>query len=262
LINTGQGSDRYTFLTGRFDLDVESWQTITTYDGRQSWTAFGRPAARRSSLDVPQLPNATMFGDAATAATHYYHFRRMLIQGQRDNSVEGCRVSCSVNSPFCFTLPLAGQDTAGLVALRDRVNARPTSIEAADLMAMFNLASDPCERGETSFSEGVITNKAGGGSSCTLSSAVPALNVAIDLDIPLLLEGSYKNESNAFSATFDDVKTRPVLRFRSLDDTPDHVKNAELLNSDWGGEIKHVFSEQNFVGFSVGADSCIRAPLN
>jgi hypothetical protein len=265
LTKTGDDSDQYTFFTGRMEMSVSSWQQITNFQtGGQSWTAYGQITQRKALLDHKSF-TPRYFTSAQDVAMSFgiglRHLQR-LVQAKRDNSIQGCRATCSAHdSNYCHSQQVLGSDATGLRELRAFLQTKPDAIPASTLLAMFGIQSDPCKRGDTTLRDGIITNSTASEGSCTLISTVPEHHLSLTIDVPLFLEGSYVSDGQSFEATFSNPETRPRLHFVSLDDDPANVKNARYLDHDWGGDIKHVFSDPGIVGFSVGDSSCVQADM-
>jgi hypothetical protein len=165
-----------------------------------------------------------------------------------DNSISTCEQECASGGAFCLRLKIHSPEQAGLLRLRQALMGHPNSLKASDMLAMFNMASDPCNRSDTTFENGNVANQ-GETSSCELQTQLP--DSTLSIKIPELLQGRWETNGPDLRAIFDNAQTRAHLEFSN-----------QLLNSDWGGDINGVFSNGNNIGFSVGAKSCIRADLN
>ena len=181
------------------------------------------------------------------------HIKREAAAAPTDNSIPTCEQECAAGSPFCLRLQIHSAEQAGLLRLRQALMTHPTTIKAADMLAMFNMSSDPCARSDTTFDGGNLENHGlgnnGPATSCELETQLP--NSKLTIRIPELLEGKWAPNGPDLRAVFDNPQTRAHLEFTN-----------PLLNSDWGGDINGVFSNGNNIGFSVGTKSCIRANLN
>jgi hypothetical protein len=113
---------------------------------------------------------------------------------------------------------------------------------------MFHQNGDICNRGDTYFSNGHVTNVSEDDSPCDMKTRVLDSNVTIKL--PPTLQGKWASSRVKIEAVFDDAQTRGSLHF-----------SEQLLDSDWGGDIVAISSQANDVVFSVGTKSCIRANL-
>jgi len=176
------------------------------------------------------------------------HLMRVAAAAPLDNSIATCEQECSSGSPFCLRLKIHSAEQAGLLRLRQTIMGHASVIKSSDLLAMFNINSDPCKRSDTSFENGKVANQ-GETSSCTLETQLP--DSSLSIKVPELLEGEWVANGSEVRARFDNAQTRAHLEFTNA-----------LLNEDWGGDITGVFSTGSNIGFSVGTKSCIRADLN
>jgi hypothetical protein len=174
---------------------------------------------------------------------------RMAVAATTD-PVATCRLACDgvrrPESPACVQLRVLGREQPGLRRLQQLTATNPSSIKASEIRTMFNFPSDPCRRGDTTFRDGIVVNVGNG--TCEMVTQLPGSNVTIL--VPELLQGKWTAGPSGVQAIFDDAQTRATLHFSNLD-----------LDADWGGDIVGVFSERDYIGFSIGSKSCIRAAL-
>jgi hypothetical protein len=164
----------------------------------------------------------------------------------KDNSFATCQSLCTSGSPYCLRLAIGSQAKDGLRKLQKAAAGNPQTIKSSDLQAMFGIAEDPCNRGDTTIEHANLLNS--GDSMCTLRSQIPGSDVAIQ--IPEILRGSWSANSVLVQVIFDDQRTRPRLSFSN-----------DRLNHSWGGDVVSVASVADYVYFSVGRTKCIRANL-
>jgi hypothetical protein len=180
-------------------------------------------------------------------ATSFLHIMRAVAKAPEDNSIASCQVECLAGSPYCLRVAISDKDDKGLANLKDLIAKRPTQLVASDLLRMFRMQDDPCNRSDTTLVDGNILNR--GPSTCALTTQVP--NSDATLTMPEVLRGHIEfGSEGAISALFSDPKTRAKLHFSN-----------PLLDADWGGDVVAVFAQGNGVNFSVGTNSCIRASL-
>ncbi len=262
LLPNGGGSDSYTFITGRVGLDVSAWQHKTNLlNGSQLWSAYGSQSESSGLLEQRERSGRHYSPVTVEAGIRLAHLQRVLIASKNDNSVEGCRTACrGTNHPFCYTQRVVGAQADGLKKLRALLREGPAKIEPSALLAMFGMSKDPCDRGETTIKNGVLTNT---GEACFLTNVAPDLDLKIQIDVPLLLQGAFEKDLDSTVISFENEQTRARLHFKPIDEEDlSQVKNAKFLDDDWGGDIQHVFSDPDGVGFSVGDKSCVLAILN
>ncbi|WP_145832123.1 hypothetical protein [Bradyrhizobium huanghuaihaiense] len=244
LTKTDTGGDSYTVLTGKMNLAPQSWNKTDNFvSGRSSWSVFGKLVDRSSLEPAPQLIPASKF-----AVIRLNHLRRLMTPAAFTNDYPGCTAACEAGSPYCFRKELSGIEASGLRQLHKYLLKNPQAISAGDLMGMFSLKSDPCARGDTAISKGILSNA---GDVCTLEGEIPALNITGRIQIPSSLEGKYQlNGVGVALLEFEDRDRRPKLSF-----------SDKYVNADWGGDIKSVFGSNNDIGFSVGEKSCLSFKL-
>jgi hypothetical protein len=175
------------------------------------------------------------------------HLMRVAAQLPKDNTIATCREECSTGSPYCLRFKLQTRDQAGLNQLRERLGSSTSVIKSSDMLTMFSIDRDPCNRGDTVAADGYIANLGEDGA-CELTTQLPITDVTIQL--PELLRGTFASNSAGIQVVFNDRRTRAQLHF-----------SDPGLDADWGGHIVAVLGAQEYVNFSVGSESCIRADL-
>jgi len=200
----------------------------------------------KSSWPTPEPTRQIAANISFKLTTKFLHLKRIAANPMQDNSIASCRRECSVGSANCLRVQVGSTERAGLVRLQQLVATNPPVISKSDILAMFNQSSDACDREDTMLQGGFLENR---GAQCDMTTSMPGSDVTISL--PELLRGKLATSSGGIEAVFDDSATRAGLHFSDT-----------LLESDWGGNIVGVFTEGEFVGFSVGTKSCVRANLN
>jgi hypothetical protein len=191
----------------------------------------------------PRAINASLISQKAF--TGFMHIMRSVAAAPSDNSVASCRVECSANTPFCLSVEIEDQNAKGLRRLQKVALSKPSVIPAADLRSMFGVTKDDCNRGDTIISSGKVSNLGG---ACDIVVNLP--NTKITVNVPELITGKRIDQPGVAAVLFDDATTQASLHFSDA-----------FLESDWGGKIVNMFTEQNYVGFATGKNSCIRATL-
>jgi hypothetical protein len=215
----------------------------------QGWTRADskRTLARGELLDpapvYPPAINASLV--SRKAFTGFLHIMRSVAAAPPDNSVASCRVECSANTSFCLSVQIEDQNAKGLRLLQKMAFSKPPVIPAADLRRMFGMTKDDCERGDTIISSGRVSNLGG---ACSMVVETPITKITVN--VPELITGRRIDEPGMAAVLFEDPTTQASLHFSDA-----------FLDSDWGGQIVNMFTEQNYVGFATGKKSCIRATL-
>jgi hypothetical protein len=163
----------------------------------------------------------------------------------KENSISTCEAECDNNNPYCKSFDVPPKESAALRKLQDVLSGKPQIVRADNLKTMFSITNDPCNRGDTVFSGGLVTNA---GDACELTTHTSVTDVSIE--VPELLQGDLSVDANGIWASFNGAETRGRLVLSDPD-----------LNEEWGGDIKAVYATRNHVGFSVGSKSCIRVSL-
>jgi hypothetical protein len=184
------------------------------------------------------------FGLAATLS----HVMRVASTPPANNDPDTCKQVCDARSPYCLRVSIGSSEQEGLRRLQQALLANPSSIKKADIMAMFGQGSDECERDDVSLAGGLVTNSSKNPGFCNLTTELPNSSLAIQL--PQTMHGEYRRSRSRVVAVFTDPATRARL-----------FLSDQQLNSDWGGDIVAAYSEGDYVGFSVGTNSCLRASL-
>jgi hypothetical protein len=241
-VGVGEGADQYTYLTGRITIKPTSWlRSDNIWNGASVWTLFGRLVQNHATLEDNYTPTRL----------HPDAFLKSMLRAVENvdfaNTIEGCRAACSAASPYCINVKLNDSQTTSLKGFYGLLSGRPSTISSTALLSLFDLNSDPCNRADTSISNGQIVNK---GDACRLTASAPGLAVSASLEIPAVLSGKLNFSEHFISTEFPDPETRGRLTFSDSD-----------LEADWGGEVKGAYIDDNGAGFSVGDKSCVRVPL-
>jgi hypothetical protein len=124
--------------------------------------------------------------------------------------------------------------------LRDITLRRPQRIAKDSIMRTFDVQTDPCGRSDTVFDGNTVRNT---GQACDLSGDIAVgsnMTTGISVHIGEVLEGEITVGGSKLSATFRDAGYAPHIGF----DDPD-------LERDWGGSVKEVLADENFVAFGT-----------
>jgi hypothetical protein len=161
-----------------------------------------------------------------------------------DNSLASCEQRCA-SGDRCLRLTIGGAARDGLRRLQRLAATNPSAIRSADLQAMFGVAQDPCNRGDTTIESGSLINI---GEMCNVGTQIP--NSDLTIHMPEIVRGTWTWNSLVARVAFDDGRTRPRLSFSN-----------DFLERAWGGDMVGVASKGDYVYFSVGATKCIRINL-
>lgn len=173
-------------------------------------------------------------------------FLRLVSEAPADNSPASCKKECSDASPlYCFVVNLEPQESVGFKKLYSELVNSPAEIPEKELQQYFGYNGNDCPRGGTVFSGGLLSNS---GDACTLSATTPETSVR--MDIPELLQGSWGFDQDEVAVRFGNPQTRATLHF-----------SDDGLDQDWGGDVVAAYGTLDYVGFSVGTKSCVRANL-
>jgi hypothetical protein len=220
--------------------NIFNWQ----YDARfGTYGAFG--FRQDASNEIDRQLSKRGYSLVRLFLSNYSHIKRVAAVKPKDNSIPFCRQECQDdNSVYCSRVPVGSTERAGLRRLQQLLATNPAIIKKSNVLAMFGQGVDECDRGDTIFEEGHVANI--GGSTCYLTTSF--LDVTVRIQLPELLRGKYS--ANRKEVEFDDPTTRPNIQF-----------SDQWLDKDWGGDIVAAFSAEDQIGFSVGAESCLRADL-
>ena len=202
-------------------------------------TSTGRAATRSAT---PPITRAN-FGLSVPA--QFNHYMRLIAEEPHDNAPATCDAQCRSGSPFCLNINLDQLNSVGFRRLHQALLHRPNLITADNLRSMFGNQKDECMRGQTTFSGGEVFNA--GSNICELEANIPDAG-DVSLEIPYLIRGTWSVRDSFVSVSFGNPKTRGRLKF-----------SDPGLQQDWGGDIVAVYGDSNYVGFSIGDVSCVRA---
>jgi hypothetical protein len=176
------------------------------------------------------------------------HYMRLIATDPQDNSPQTCNSECLSGSPFCLNVNLDQQNSIGFERLHRSFLQHPDTISAADLRGMFGDQRDDCLRGPTTLSGGAVYNSGNG--LCELAANIPDAG-SVALRVPEMIRGTWKIQNTLVSVLFGNPRTRGRLKF-----------SDPGLDQDWGGDIVAVYGDSDYVGFSIGTLSCVRASFS
>lgn len=240
LFRTSDGREFNTVLTGKMRIAPDSWGETTNISGNKVWRVIGKFQGAAQSPSKEPLSGPRF-------ALHLNQLRRMIIPAGFTNDVSGCTQACATGSPYCLNHTLTGIESAGLKQLYSKLLTKPNRIEAKDIQKMFAVQSDECERSDTNLGSHISNT----GAACTLVGQIASLKIDASIQIPTSLYGRYSfSQDGLASLAFDDEERRPRLSF-----------SDKFVQADWGGDVNHVFGTANYIGFSVGRESCLMLAL-
>ena len=144
-----------------------------------------------------------------------------------------CASECKNQSPLCLILDdeLTGIDVGGAFGeLFERLQEpKPLTIEKEYLQGLFDVAEDPCERSDTTFTNSNMTNKGNACSVTTRISEEGAEELGAELVVPELLSADVAFASDEIIFTLGDVRPNLFL-----------VIYDEDLQADWGGHVSKI----------------------
>jgi len=240
LFKTGDGREFNTVLTGKMRIAPDSWEEREGISGNKAWRVIGRfqGAAQGPSNELSSGPRF---------ALRLNHVRRLIAPAAFTNDVNGCTQACATGSPYCLNHTLTGTESVGLTQLYAKLLTKPNRINAGDIQKMFAVQSDDCERSDTNVGSHISNT----GAACTLVGQISSLKIDASIQIPTSLYGKYSlSQDGLASLAFEDEERRPKLSF-----------SDRFVQADWGGDVNHVFGTANYIGFSVGRESCLRFAL-
>ncbi|MGJ5029099.1 hypothetical protein ACQR1I_19830 [Bradyrhizobium sp. HKCCYLS2038] len=244
--------EHWDFITGKVTIARPTWYQSTNIEGHTVWAIFGNPQ-QHGSLELNYTP--VLYTKLARTLAD------LVSPAAFENTSEGCQVACDSNSPFCQTFTLEPGQASGLTTLTNRLLDKPGTLSASELREMFELESDPCGRGETSFKDGIVNNV--GEEACVLRADGDAARYNAKISVPVNLQGEFKVTNGAVSFSFPSPETRAELHFLPDEGEGDKRKASLLkaLDEEQGGPIKNVYANRKYVDFSVGDKSCFRVSL-
>jgi hypothetical protein len=237
-----QTGDQYQYYTGLMTIRPTNWVKHENYiTGGSIWYVLGRMEQQKAEAPVDGRKYLSRL------ASIYLRSQRQIHPAQFVNNAAGCQGACDAGSPYCFSQDISGIEAQGLRRLHSAILSSPKTIPSSTLKSMFNVSHDPCERGDTSFESNRLVNR---GHSCDMSARIPSIDVTATISVPSVLDGQNTIRDQRVVVTFDEPAMRPRLKFSDAN-----------LNADWGGDIVSVYGDSQSIGFSIGAQSCLRFNL-
>lgn len=139
-----------------------------------------------------------------------------------------CRQECDEQSPFC--LALASDSTFRVEHFEAAANLlRPPQarVPMVDMLRIFDIPADPCNRTDTVIADGVLTNV---GEECTLSADLEVdRSISASVQIPEVLRGSVTGADDTRMVVFPETTEAPFLFLTDV-----------RLQDDWGGSIRRL----------------------
>ncbi|WP_148213073.1 hypothetical protein [Methylocella silvestris] len=158
-----------------------------------------------------------------------------------------CRIACvdDFASGDCLQPPSSGEAQTLLGefdALRNHVVIQHDGvIKKSDVMNIFHVDGDGCNRGDTFINNGQIENSGEG--DCYLSAELPVQDVkekGVSLYMPIHVIGAVNINGRSIDLKFSDRKSAPLLNF---DDGG--------LQNEWGGAVRSISADQTRVMFGT-----------
>ncbi|WP_416897257.1 MAG: hypothetical protein ACMVY4_17460 [Minwuia sp.] len=162
-----------------------------------------------------------------------------------DEPMFNCRNECgSGNGGYCLIVELKNYNySSGLAWLIQAVESQNrTILEKSEMLDRFGLSADPCRRGNTFLSDGMLYNT---GQSCQLIAS--ALGETVEISVPGEVSGKLDRKEGFTVVEFETL--RPKLTF-----------SDQMLNEDVGGEIYEVSGNRRSLILTT-TEGCIAARL-
>lgn len=160
-----------------------------------------------------------------------------------------CEDDCNANRPICMEFSVSRLANAAAVRKAVSLFERalkapgPTTIKTAELMTLFSLANDPCQRSDFTINANAIANSGPGGSSCTLT------DKGTSLVLPATLTGrTAVNKDGSIEITFPNASEAPML------------SSKNVLLSNWNGTLRRIRMNAKSIVLTVDA-KCILVDL-
>ena len=156
------------------------------------------------------------------------YLNQLLLKVAFSNNAIDCRSECSEMSWLCIYGSLTDNIRESMLNAYNRLSSieMGSRLPKSELMKIFNEQDDPCNRKNTVFEDGRITNE---GDACVIRAPISEWEIGVELAIPARLAGSWSVTNGDISIAFTDQATSAELRIDDVD-----------LNSEWGGLIRSV----------------------
>jgi hypothetical protein len=173
---------------------------------------------------------------------------RLIATDPQDNSPQTCNSECLSGSPFCLNVNLDQQNSIGFERLHRSFLQHADSISAAGPPGNVWGSARRLPQRPTTLSGGAVYNSGNG--LCELAANIPDAG-SVALRVPEMIRGTWKIQNTFVSVLFGNPRTRGRLKF-----------SDPGLDQDWGGDIVSVYGDSDYVGFSIGTLSCVRASFS
>lgn len=155
-----------------------------------------------------------------------------------------CEEECKTNSVYCTKVTGDGVGPEKAVSLRnlyyEMKNSIGGRIEIEELMRMFFIENDPCNRGDMFLEDGVASNVGG---PCDLDHEIDfglGAKVGIQISIPHKVKAILKSEGESLRFIFEDEGMSGVLKI-----------SDDRLNQNYGGLIEEIVANNRKALFST-----------
>jgi hypothetical protein len=201
----------YTTVHGTMTILDPHWGSrMNPVTGYTAWFVYGSRTAASLEQNYSPVPRHALAS-----------FLPVLIANAANNfhaTIPTCKQECDAGGASCLRLVLPVELSKSLRTLKSALTFSP-KIDESDMLQMFQVAGDPCKRGDTV--EGLLQNVGQG--ACELTAeALGGLHVRV----PEVLTGKVTHDGGTIAVTFDDAATRGFLLF-----------DAAPIDKTWGGAI-------------------------
>lgn len=242
--------DGYHTIRGSFRLTNIQWGKNTNLlNGSTVYYAFGDPE-KAASIKGGYTPIPASLN---LRALHYVKMLSAIMPAATDGS---CETQCAIGSPNCLRLGPVQDYAPSLKQLYQRLRERPATLPQADLLAMFNEAEDPCNRGSTTITGGSLANS---GDECNLKASLPQV-ADVFINVPKLLTGNVTVSGPDLKVDFSAGARASLHFYAPAGSSAQKISDTKDLDSDWGGAITSISSDGKYGVFSINK-SCVRTQL-
>ncbi len=242
--------DGYHIIKGTFRLTNIQWgQNTNLLNGSTVYYAFGDPE-KAASLKGGYTPIPAALGLRAL------HYAKMLSAITPTATDASCEAQCAIGSPNCLRLGPVQDYAPSLRQLYERLKERPATLPQSDLMAMFNVAEDPCNRGATTIAGAELTNR---GDECNLKASLPRV-ADVFINIPELLTAIVSGSGPMLKVDFPAGARASLHFYAPKGSSAKKIADTKDLDNDWGGAITSISSDGKYGVFSINK-SCVRTQL-
>ncbi|MCP4987622.1 MAG: hypothetical protein GY928_16650 [Colwellia sp.] len=165
-----------------------------------------------------------------------------------------CKAECDKDSFYCSNLPVNSIGFSrgnSLKNLQKKIHgSSEEKIQISEILSMFGLQDDPCDRSEIDVSNGKMRNS---GRACEIRQQAdfgPSGVVILKMDIPEQLQAEVTSYGSELEIYFPEEKNSALLTIT------DKNEEESWLNSDYGGLVYRIQTTSNKAIFSTSS-GCI-----